>query len=453
MFCLSCAIVIFLKLFSNMKTAICVCLLVTSVLFGKISCAQTIISGIINTDVTWTLEQSPYLVASNVLIGPNAVVTIEPGVTIRFSEGTEILLRGRIEAVGSVQDSIYFIPNGTSTNTNLHYWEGIRFDNTVGASIKLKYVYASDAEIFIDLTSANGTDTILDFNHCKLFNHNRAISANDITKSYSARIDHCNFTEIEGYVIFGSSNFRVSNSFFNGNFRVSYNGASQDAIFENCVFTGSYDAALIITGTIRNCEFYGNSRGFATQGNGPIAENNYIHDNDIGISLSNYGTITLENKIQFNTICNNVINARISQNASTAYLSNNCWCGLDSVSVANSTIDFFEEANLGFIEFMPLLDNCDIILSEPSSSESFQISSLVNPSSDHISFKINSPNNEDVTISCISMEGRMYILEKNRPVSPGLTSCTIDASILSPGIYILTVAGRSKQIRRKIVRL
>lgn len=432
-----------------MKTAIGICILITSLLCGKSTHAQTIIPGLINTDVTWTLAQSPYLVGSNVLINANAKVTVEPGVTIRFDQGTEILLRGKIEALGTEQDSIYFIPNGTTTNPDQKYWEGIRFDNTIGASIKLKYVYAADAENFIDLSSANGTDTILEFRHSKFYNHGRAIDGNDLIKPYAARIDYCNFTDIEGYVIFGSSNFHVTNSYFNGNSRVSYNDADQDAIFENCIFTGSFDAALIIRGIIRNCEFYGNSRGFATQANGPIAENNYIHDNDIGISITN----SLQDKIRYNTICNNEINARISQNISIGYLSNNCWCGLDSTAVANSTLDFFEEANLGFIEFMPLIENCGISLNEAPAKASFQIKSLVNPSSENISFNLESPNDDHVTISCISLDGRIHILEQNKFVSAGLTTFSLDSSNMSPGIYILSVIGNSKQVIRKIVRL
>lgn len=67
------------------------------------------VSGFIGTDTTWTVADSPINVLSDLYVIHGALLTIEPGVQVRFAAGTQFgLTSGAIRAVGSVSSPIVF---------------------------------------------------------------------------------------------------------------------------------------------------------------------------------------------------------------------------------------------------------------------------------------------------------------------------------------------------------
>ena len=85
------------------------------------------VSGHISTDTVWSPENNPYLVVDNIIIDENATLTIEPGTIVKFNtadkdggdfyyddgytEAKFMLVRGKLAAVGTKQDSIIFTRN------------------------------------------------------------------------------------------------------------------------------------------------------------------------------------------------------------------------------------------------------------------------------------------------------------------------------------------------------
>ena len=63
----------------------------------------TDVGGIINTDTTWDLAGSPYVITSNVQVAEGVILTVEPGVEI--SNGN-ILVWGAFNAVGTTSSTI-----------------------------------------------------------------------------------------------------------------------------------------------------------------------------------------------------------------------------------------------------------------------------------------------------------------------------------------------------------
>jgi hypothetical protein len=55
------------------------------------------VGGIINTDTTWTLTNSPYIVTENVVVSEGITLAIEPRIEVKFE--TEKVEKGPIEAV------------------------------------------------------------------------------------------------------------------------------------------------------------------------------------------------------------------------------------------------------------------------------------------------------------------------------------------------------------------
>jgi hypothetical protein len=87
---------------------------------------------------TWTLSGSPYLITGSVKVPNGSTLTIEPGVTVNFQGHYKLLVAGRLLAIGTVTDSIFFTASNTSTG-----WYGIRFDSTLTSNDSSKFLYCS----------------------------------------------------------------------------------------------------------------------------------------------------------------------------------------------------------------------------------------------------------------------------------------------------------------------
>ena len=64
--------------------------------FAQDSWAVTNVSGVISTDATWTATGSPYIVTANVFVqgAGNPILTIEPGVEVRFAQNQGLFIGG-----------------------------------------------------------------------------------------------------------------------------------------------------------------------------------------------------------------------------------------------------------------------------------------------------------------------------------------------------------------------
>jgi hypothetical protein len=82
----------------------------------------------------WPLTGSPFLVQGDIQIPDNAMLTIEPGVTVEFQGYYALNVQGCLLAIGTVTDSIIFTVNDTSgfdqPDTTLGGWNGLHFIDT-----------------------------------------------------------------------------------------------------------------------------------------------------------------------------------------------------------------------------------------------------------------------------------------------------------------------------------
>ena len=85
----------------------------------------TIVGGYISENITWTLEGSPYIIIENVIVTPGVTLSIEPGVIVKFVNGTELIIDGALIAQGNVTHRILFTSNFTTPQPG--DWGGIRF--------------------------------------------------------------------------------------------------------------------------------------------------------------------------------------------------------------------------------------------------------------------------------------------------------------------------------------
>ena len=68
--------------------------------------SQTNVSGLINTDATWTSSGSPYIVTNSLLVSAGVKLTIQAGVTVKIKSDKTVQILGELNAIGSISDSI-----------------------------------------------------------------------------------------------------------------------------------------------------------------------------------------------------------------------------------------------------------------------------------------------------------------------------------------------------------
>ena len=116
------------------------------------SCAaQTNVCGTISSNTTWQLSGSPYIITCSVTLNSGIMLTINPGVVVKFSTGTKLLVYGNLQAVGTVSDSIVFTSlkddthggdangDGSATTPVAGDWSQIEFYNSGSSASVLRY--------------------------------------------------------------------------------------------------------------------------------------------------------------------------------------------------------------------------------------------------------------------------------------------------------------------------
>jgi len=89
----------------------------------------TDVGGVIDTDTTWTIAGSPYILTSNLVVTNGVTLTLEPGVEVRGNTGVEFDVLGHLEAMGTATQPITFT---SVTNTGPAQWLGLLFDGGTG---------------------------------------------------------------------------------------------------------------------------------------------------------------------------------------------------------------------------------------------------------------------------------------------------------------------------------
>jgi parallel beta-helix repeat protein len=114
--------------------------------FGSIHIgwADTEISGIINSDQTWTIQNSPFLITDNTTVAYPVTLTVEAGVEVRFTGPYWMKVEGTLLAQGSVDAEIVFTANDANT-----YWH------------RLELLPGSDASAldYVDISNAGNTSS------------------------------------------------------------------------------------------------------------------------------------------------------------------------------------------------------------------------------------------------------------------------------------------------------
>lgn len=420
---------------SPMKTTL---LLLT--FFASVSFAQTNLSGGIYASETWTLAGSPYTVSGNLVVFDGVEITVEPGVIVQFNQNASLELRGKLTAIGTSSDWIYF--TSSSAQPIMNSWYGITVLGTSQTPINqvtMEYVKGMYSTTFINLDAAyNGP---YNFKHC-YFAQNAKV--NEDGGAPSTNFDYCTFEANAQALDWCQFDNRASHCSFINN-AIGLVGIEK---VDTCYFRGHTDFALAPYGVTTGCNIENNVVGVKTGFNSVnhTFVNNTIMYNEIGIEIDSYfnGSQTFTG----NKICSNSeYNLKLlsSNNADLGY---NCWCSTDISQIQETIYDGYDNTAYGLVSLPPVIEDCGhpLIATTPELPISnLAVTIYPNPFSEIIHFQ--TETEQEVTLAIFDINGRLVTTEQFH------FETSINGAELGAGIYLYTMTSEDgASMKGKLVK-
>jgi len=259
--------------------------------FAELSNAQThISSGTLPDNSVWTTPNSPYIIDGDVIIGADSSLTIDPGVTVKFTSGTSMMVNGLLTADGIAGSPIIFTSNASTPAAG--DWGRIEFVNTTDPATLLDHCvveYGGAGSRNTNLFYEAGSPTIHITNSTIRYS-----SGNGVTIRTSQ-------LQISGSTFYGNANWGVYGDAFLAtgtnisNSTVRQNSVGGIRIPNNALLTvdnvtvDSNDVGIEIgigsEATVTNCDINENRRGIVTlhDANPNIHYNNIFGNTEYGV--------------------------------------------------------------------------------------------------------------------------------------------------------------------------
>jgi parallel beta-helix repeat protein len=122
--------------------------------FFFLTANATYVEGAITKDTLWTLVDSPFVISNNVTVYPNATLTIERGVEVRFGGDFSLIINGKLIANGTQDKTIIFTSN--KYQPQMGDWNTIEFSGAQPSQLAFCSIeYATNG-----ITTENGNVAI-----------------------------------------------------------------------------------------------------------------------------------------------------------------------------------------------------------------------------------------------------------------------------------------------------
>lgn len=302
--------------------------------------SQTTVTTDVQSNTTWTILQSPFLIANPIEVDSGVILTIDPGVTVRFAPMAGLEVKGILNASGSAADSIFFISDNGNTD-----WMGLLLNPTPGSQIILDYAEVNQALVAIDgngLTAGNR----LQLDRTAFRSNNTALSQ---WNYQSGSISGCLF-ESNDKALLNADLYLVASVFNRNEIGIE----SSEVHLLDCSFNKHGLRAISgSSGSVKNSSFFYNTIAVYEFGSTLLDS---LTDcrfalNDTAIVLG-----APQPHYAANEICGNQVQVRVSASLDLNF-ANNCWCSFDSAAIQATFIDGTTQAGLGTVQFMPV-DSC-----------------------------------------------------------------------------------------------
>jgi hypothetical protein len=446
---------------------------------------QTMVSGGIYQNTTWSLAASPYEVTGSVVVFPGKTLTIEPGVEIRINNLSDstiyIETRGTLNCVGT---DILPIKIRTMFDTTSIGWQGFKCTNSQGGVLNADRFHISNASTPFAYETPEGN---LQYTNCKFSHCFQAISVNN-----SVNLQNCQFINNE-VAVYGWSYYVINNCFFKDNTTSIYAYSTALTLtnttfvdnqiglsFASNVFDSIYisDCQFLNNevginypnkGKVKNCIFNDNTTAIKFAYECEIFDNeffynelaieasintiifgNLINNNIGGLLISGVSNVQDSPQVYGNEICGN-INFSVNNNTNMNYsLLENCFCGLDSAEIEASLIDGYDDITKGLINFQIYDITCSTILNtilkfNANTTDLYETNfdfSFVNPVVNSLVFE---SSIAILSFEIIDLVGKHYFFKT-------INANQFDISSLNSGYYIIKKIN-NHSADKKIIKL
>jgi hypothetical protein len=257
---------------------ISLCIVILFAVPAQLAQAEVQVGGVIFTDTTWTAGNSPYIITQDINVASDAVLTIEPGVEVRFRAGKSLYILGTLVARGAPDLPVVFTSDSVSPAPG--DWGSVSFyDDASPTRLDTDGEYLGGSILQYCIVEYGGANT------------------NSTITAYSHWIDHCTIRHnaARAVSIQGSNDHpgRLTSSILVDNLSFAEGGAGVLASFAQITGNRIQD----------NSAPYGNGGGILAE-NSTLQANQVIHNgalNGGGIYLSNGvmdGNTVLQNTAQ-----------------------------------------------------------------------------------------------------------------------------------------------------------
>jgi hypothetical protein len=155
--------------------------------------SPTYISSDIATDTTWTPENGPYILTSDIHIKSDATLTIHPGTVVQVAEETSLTVRGSLQANGTTSAPIKVTTARPSPTAGA--WDTIRYEGGTESKLHLRNTTVQYAKSGLTLSSGKGEVSVTD---SRLQTHVRAgIRTADSTRTPTLQVTNSRISDTQ----------------------------------------------------------------------------------------------------------------------------------------------------------------------------------------------------------------------------------------------------------------
>jgi len=299
-----------LKLFSLLVIMIFAVFTFANSLFF-FAASATYIEGDITQDTVWTLTDSPFVVSKNVIVYPNATLTIEPGVEVRFGGDFWLIVNGRLIANGTSDRMITFTSNKDQPQAG--DWSTIILSNR---TVQSTLAYCSIEYAKNGTTIANGN---VEIKNCEI-NNNLQNGITIVNGTAEVRNNEITSNSQSGIYVTGVNQVTIQDNTIRSNAHgiiLTGNSTSGVNIRQNNVLSNTQSGIKLDANAYSNVDILynilsANNKGFYVSGNASTSiTNNSISYNTLGIFYEK----AQGHEIHFNDIYSNTLGMDVSSSA------------------------------------------------------------------------------------------------------------------------------------------
>jgi PKD repeat protein len=350
----------------------------------------TTVGGYISENTTWTLERSPYIVFSDIIVEKGVVLTIEAGVLVKFNNGTNLVVDGTLLVKGTKELPIIFTSSSTSPKPG--DWGRIYLRGKT-TDPKNEITYATIQYATFGLFSEYRSFELYNSNVTNCCNNGISVINSDDQQA-SIIIVGCIISENNGSGIglFGGG-FNITGNIiaYNGNYGIDLDVAGPGVIADNkitfnqrsgvhisnCmiyrgrlevinniamgndvgiqtefILTDPFLAPLIVGNIIQNNSIGILIGGGFFRGGSAIITRNDIIENNVGV-LSDYDSAYVE--IRGNKIYENAEYDLVHKSKADINATYNWWGTTNETLIAHRIYDYYDDWNYGKVLFKPYI--------------------------------------------------------------------------------------------------